>query len=85
MSNIGANLTKLPQTCKKRGKVQVGKTYWGTTERFKGLFMCQVEKIYTNSAAVKITTCQDPEDDETQYELGDRTVVSLKKLVKVRN
>jgi len=85
MTSVAVNLIKLPKIHQKRGKVQVGKSYWGTTERFKGSFMCQVEKIYDNSALVKITTCQDPEDDETQYELGDRTVVSLEKLVKVRN
>ena len=84
MTSIAVNFTKLPQTHNKRGKIAVGKSYWGTTERFKGLFMCQVEKIYDNSAMVKITTCQNPEDDETQYNLGDRTVVSLKKLAKVR-
>ena len=68
----------------KKGKVQVDKLYWGTNEMFKGLFQCQVEKIYKNSAVVRIMFCQNPEDDKTQYALEDKTGVSLKALTRVR-
>lgn len=86
MSSINTQLAGLGaiKTFTKKEKVQVNKLYWGTNEMFEGLFQCQVEKIYKNSAVVRIMFCQNPEDDQTQYALDDKTVVSLKSLTRVK-
>ena len=68
----------------KRGKLKVGDTCWGTTQLFDGLIMCEIETLYTNSAQVKIIVCQNEKDDFRQRQLGNRVVIALKGLVKVR-
>ena len=86
MSTYNTNLVgsgPIPSFTKK-GKVQVDKFYWGTNELFNGLFKCQVLTINNNSAVVKIYYCQNAEDDQTQYDLEDKTVVSLKSLIRFR-
>lgn len=48
------------------------------------MIMCEIETLYTNSAQVKIIVCQNEKDDFRQRQLGNRVVIALKGLVKVR-
>jgi uncharacterized protein YkvS len=64
----------------KKGKVEVGKTYYGLPRGFKSIVRCEVLVIREKSAVVKIISCNNPLDDAKQIELDDKTVIPLKNL-----
>lgn len=68
-----------PEVSKKKG-IKIGDICRAKSEMFSSWIRCEVVKFYDNSALVKIISCRNPQDDATQYELGDVAIVRIKDL-----
>lgn len=67
-----------------KGIVKVGETYICTPEKpFNGQIRAQVNRIYKNSALVKIISCLNEQDDITQRNSNDVCIVKLNKFHEV--